>query len=244
MIRGALRDRSRRVVGMEAAKFAATPTYRYLLAALGGLVVLLGCGYAGLSAAGGIGGTPLADSNLHASFLAVNLARLVVVPLGVLVLADEFASGQILLSLRLCPWRPGLLLAKAVVLGGAVFAVGLVSGVVLVMVDLALPGPGPAPAECLRLVLAAAAQPALVAVLALGAAAVLRSAAGAVAAVLAILLVLPLLATVRPGVAAWLPHAAANGMLDVGGAGAAVLMVGWAAAALLLGGAALQARRP
>ena len=248
---GAVRDRAGRTragwgraVRMEAAKFVATPSYRHLLAATAALVVVLGCGYAWLSAAGGVGGVPLAGSDLHASFLAVNIARLVVVPLGVLVMADEFASGQILLSLRLCPGRTTLLLAKAAVLAGAVSVVGLGSGAVLVAVDLAVPGPGPGVAECVRLVLAASAQPALVAVFALGVAAVLRSTAGTVGAVLAVFLVLPLLAAVRPGVAAWLPHAAANRMLDAGGAGAAVLMAGWAAAALVLGGAALQVRRP
>lgn len=218
-----------RAVRMEAAKFVATPSYRHLLAATGALVVVLGCGYAWLSAAGGVGGVPLAGSDLHASFLAVNIVRLVVVPLGVLVMADEFASGQILLSLRLCPGRTTLLLAKAAVLAGAVSVVGLGSGAVLVAVDLAAPGPGPGAAEYVRLVLAAAAQPALVAVFALG---------------VAVFLVLPLLAAVRPGVAAWLPHASANGMLDAGGAGAAVLMAGWAAAALVLGGGALHVRRP
>ncbi|GAA2572556.1 hypothetical protein [Pseudonocardia hydrocarbonoxydans] len=233
-----------RVLRMEAAKFVATPSYRRLLAVTAALMVLLGCGYAWLSTAGGIGGAPLAGTDLHASFLAVNIARLVVVPLGVLVVADEFASGQILLSLRLCPGRTTLLLAKAAVLAGAVAVVGLGGGAVLVAVDLAASGPGPGVAECLRLLLAGAAQPALVAVFALGVAAVLRSAAGAVSGVLAVFLVLPLFAAVLPGVAMWLPHTAANGMLDADGAGAALLLAAWAVAALALGAAALQVRRP
>lgn len=168
---------------------------------------------AGLSGAGGIGGVPIAGSDLHASFLAVNVARLVVVPLGVLVIADEFATGQILLTLRLCPWRPAVLLAKAAVLAGAVLAVGLCSGAVLLVVDLLLPGPGPAAGERVHLLLAGAAQPALVAVLALGVAAALRSTTGAVSATLAIFLVLPRAGAFLPGLGGWLPHAAANGML-------------------------------
>lgn len=234
----------RRALRMEAAKFAATPSYRRLLAVTGALVVLLGCAYAWVSDAGGIGGVPIASSDLHASFLGVNVARLVVVPLGVLVIADEFATGQILQTLRLCPWRPAVLLAKAAVLAGAVLAVGLCSGAVLLVVDLLLPGPGPAAGERVHLLLACAAQPALVAVLALGVAAAVRSATGAVSATLALFLVLPLAAVFLPGGSRWLPHAAANAMLETGGGSAAVLLAGWAAAALLLGGVVLQVRRP
>lgn len=146
--------------------------------------------------------------------------------------------------MRLCPWRPAVLMAKVAVLAGAVLAVGLWSGAVLLVVDLLLTGPGPAAGERVHLLLAGAAQPALVAVLALGVAAAVRSTTGAVSVTLAIFLVLPLAAVFLPGGFRWLPHAAANGMLDTAGGSAAVLLAGRAAAALLLGGTALQMRRP
>lgn len=208
--------------------------------------MLLGVGwlYGWVAAAGGIGGATLATTGLHASFLAVNVARLAVLPLGVLVIAHEFATGQILLSLRLCPWRPALLLAKAVVLAGALGVAGLAAGAALIAMDAAHPGPAPSIGAQLLLLLDGALQLVLVGVFALGVAAALRSTSGALSVLYATFLVLPVVAAVSPGLVTVLPNAAANATLDPGAAGGPALLMAWTAAALLAGAAALHLRRP
>ncbi|GGM84368.1 ABC transporter permease subunit [Dactylosporangium sucinum] len=123
----------------------------------------------------------------------VQLGQAVVAILGVLVVGHEYGTGMVRVTLTAMPRRLHVLLAKAAVLAAAVAvaAVPAVAGAVTVSQlmlpehDLAL---RPAAGSVLYLV--------LIALLALGAATALRSAAAAIGTILALLYALPIVLSV------------------------------------------------
>jgi hypothetical protein len=155
----------------------------------------------------------------------IALAMIVVVVLGVLVVTAEYRRGLIRTTLLASPRRGRVLLAKALVLGGVTFAVGLVAcGVTMPLAIRVLRSGGnfvlPVPAVTqVRAVVGGAALLALVAVLALGIGAVLRrGVAGVTTAV--VVVVLPfLLAT-----ASVLPDEASRWLLRLTPAAAFAVM--------------------
>ncbi|MFC0508777.1 ABC transporter permease subunit [Micromonospora costi] len=185
---------------------------------------------------------------------SVELAQYAVLALGLLAITSEFTSGTIRTTLQCTPSRGRVLLAKAVVTAAVTFPAGLLLGGVGVLVARPVLGEwGSAPAAgTARDVLAFATYLALVAVLALGLGAALRSAVLTLVVLVATLMIVPLslqepdiavlnrIADGFPGVAGnhFLagdtdPYPAAVGLL---------LLAGWAVAALALGRAALRRR--
>jgi hypothetical protein len=131
-------------------------------------------------------------------FAGLAIGQLVLGALGVLALSTEFTSGSIRATFAAVPRRGLVLAAKAAVLT----AVTLIAGEVLAiasffagqaavphgLVHATLGQPG-----VLRAVLMAGAYPALIALIGLGVAALIRHTAGAIAAVVGVVFVLPLI---------------------------------------------------
>ncbi|WP_298988604.1 hypothetical protein [uncultured Pseudokineococcus sp.] len=114
--------------------------------------------------------------------------------LGVLAVTSEYSSGMVRATMTAVPRRTPVLLAKGVVLAVLAALVGVVGVLLAWVVTLPLYGdaaPSLATATAWRVVLGSGLRLAGVALLALAVGALLRSAAGAVAVVLGLLLVLP-----------------------------------------------------
>ncbi|MEV7331546.1 ABC transporter permease subunit [Micromonospora sp. NPDC093244] len=185
---------------------------------------------------------------------AVELTQYAVLALGLLAVTAEFTSGTIRTTLQCTPSRGRVLLAKAVVAGAVTFVLGLLLGGVGTVVARPVLGEwGTAPAaDTIGDIVAVATYLALVGVLALGLGAALRSAVLTIIVLLATLMIVPLslqepdiavlnrIADVFPGVAGG--HFLAGDTDPYPGAVGLLLLAGWAAAALLLGRAALRRR--
>jgi len=198
------------------------------------------------------------DPTLH-SLRGLFLAQLAIGVLGVLVMSAEYATGLIRTTLAAVPQRRTLYAAKITVFGTVALVVGeaasfagfLIGQAILASRDI---GVGLGDPGVLRAVLGAGLYLALVGLLGLGLGAILRRTAGAITTFMALVLVLPVLAQALPSpwdddVSKYLPASAGVAMFAVRpdssllrpGAGLLVLL-GWVAATLLLGGWLLQRR--
>jgi ABC-2 type transport system permease protein len=131
-------------------------------------------------------------------FAGLAIGQLALGALGVLALSTEFTSGSIRATFAAVPRRGWVLAAKAVVIA----AVALGAGEVLAFASFAI-GPAAVPHAdvhaalgqpgVLRAVLMAGAYPALIALIGLGLAALIRHTAGAISAMVAVVFVLPLI---------------------------------------------------
>lgn len=144
------------------------------------------------------GATGAAETELfvQASVFGVYLAQLVVAVLGVLVISGEYGTGMIRSTLAAVPTRLPALAAKAAVLFVATFIVGIVSTVGAFLVATAVySGYGLsaslADPDVFMPMLGAALYLALLAVFALGVGTIVRSSAGGIGIVLALILVVP-----------------------------------------------------
>ena len=126
------------------------------------------------------------------------LGQLTLGVLGALMLSSEFSSGSIRATFAAVPRRARVLAAKAAVLA----AVTLVAGEALAFAGAfafgaaapaGVPHPPLGQSAALRAVLLAGAYPSLIAIIALGLAAVLRHPAGAIAAIVGVTFALPLI---------------------------------------------------
>ena len=201
------------------------------------------------------------------SLTGVQLGQAVVAVLAVLVISNEYSTGMIRVTLAAMPRRTVVLAAKAVVLSSLVLAAGVlaVAGSLLAG-RLILPGHGFTPAHGFALlsptpsVLRAAAGSviylALIALLSLGTATIVRDSAVAVGIVLGLLYLFPIVANVV-GNAQWHRHLEQIGPMTAGlaiqattdlrslpispWAGLGVLAA-WAAGAMAAGGLLLRLR--
>ncbi|RAO02459.1 ABC transporter permease subunit [Micromonospora saelicesensis] len=185
---------------------------------------------------------------------SVELTQYVVLALGLLAITAEFTSGTIRTTLQCTPSRGRVLLAKAAVAGAVTFALGLLLGGVGALIARPVLGEwGSAPAaDTIGDIVAVATYLALIGVLALGLGAALRSAVLTLTVLLATLMIVPLslqepdidvlnrIADVFPGVAGG--HFLAGDTEPYPRLVGLLLLAGWAAAALLLGRAALRRR--
>jgi ABC-2 type transport system permease protein len=220
------------------------------------ILAIFAAGILGYAILTGSGGPTQPDSNYDPTNnveQGMLLGQLTLGILGVLALSSEFSSGSIRATFAAVPRRGRVLAAKAAVLfaGALTFGAAAPAGV---------PHPPLGQLDGLRAVLLAGAYPALIALIGLGLAALIRHTAGAIAAVVAVTFLLPLvllpvgkhiavlkflpanilvnsLAAVKP---------VADASLAIGGplsawAGFAVMCL-YAAAALAAGGWALARR--
>jgi hypothetical protein len=166
----------------------------FAIAMIGLSVLVLGHeGYARMSAADRASFDPV-----HDSFIALVLGQLLLGALGVLAITTEFSSGMIRATFAAVPSRPLVLAAKAAVLGAVTLTAGeLAAFAAFAAGQTALQAPAPhatlSQPGVLRAVLLAGAYPALIALIGLGLAAVIRHTAGAIGAVVGVVFVLPLI---------------------------------------------------
>ncbi|HTX28530.1 MAG TPA: ABC transporter permease [Streptosporangiaceae bacterium] len=213
-------------------------------------------------------GAVCAVDTTRLSLTGVQIGQAVVAVLAVLVISNEYSTGMIRVTLAAMPRRAVVLAAKAAVLSSLVLAAGVlaVAGSLLAG-RLILPGHGFTPAHGFALlspatpsVLRAAAGSvlylALIALLSLGTATIVRDSAVAVGIVLGLLYLFPIVANVV-GNASWHRHLEQIGPMTAGlaiqattglrslpispWAGLGVLAA-WAAGALLVGGLLLRLR--
>jgi ABC-2 type transport system permease protein len=192
------------------------------------------------------------------SFAGLAIGQLVLGALGVLALSAEFSSGSIRATFAAVPRRGLVLAAKAAVLAAVTLAAGEVlafasfaaaqAAVPHGLVHATLGQPGVP-----RAIALAGAYPALIALIALGLAALIRHTAGAIGAVVGVIFVLPLILLPfgqQNAVMKFLPEIIAENSLTAvkpvaaslsPWAGLAMLCL-YAAAALAAGGYALVRR--
>jgi ABC-2 type transport system permease protein len=249
----------RTVAAMEWRKLRTVRSTWYLVAVFGaslvGLAVLTAGheNYAQLSAAGRASFDPTYDS-----FLGLVPGQLLLGVLGVLAITTEFSSGMIRATFAAAPRRPLVLAAKAAVLGALTLAAGEIfafaafyAGQVL----LRAPAPHATLGQpgVLRATAMAGAYPALIALISLGVAAIVRHTAGAICAVVGMLFVLPLLfsagGSLRDTAQKFLPDTMRNSLIAVKPVGHLLspgltfgLLCGYAMAALAAGAWALARR--
>jgi len=133
---------------------------------------------------------------MMATTVPIGFSVLVAAVLGCLVVTGEYGTGMIRSTIAAVPHRLPALFAKALVIGGVVLVTGLVSlGLGALASGLVLSSAGylidPADSRVWLTLLAAAGYPALVAVFSVGIGTIIRNSAGAIAAVLGLLLVVP-----------------------------------------------------
>jgi ABC-2 type transport system permease protein len=229
-----------------------------------GATVVLGVGLSAIATAetrahwGHGAGGPGFDAT-QTSLIGVAFAQLVIGILGVLVMSSEFGTGTIRATFAAAPRRPQVLAAKAIVFGAAAFVVSEVTAFLSYFIGQALlTAPAVhttlASGTAFRQVFGAGLYLTVIGLLALGLATMIRHTAGALAAIVGVVLVLPLIVQA-------LPSSLSNSLqpfvpLKIGNAitsatpiqhafspwvGFALLCV-YAAAALVIGGALLVKR--
>jgi ABC-2 type transport system permease protein len=167
--------------------------------------------------------------NFDATTFSLNgifLAQLAIGILGVLVITSEYATGQIRATLGATPQRQVMLAAKTLVFVAVTFVVGLVASFTTFFVgqgilsakfqQASLGDPG-----VLRAVVGAAVYLAVLGALGVGLGTILRRTAGAIAALVGLLLILPILVNFLPSpwnddTAKYLPLQAGSNMFRAG----------------------------
>jgi ABC-2 type transport system permease protein len=203
------------------------------------------------------------------SLTGVEFGQAVVVILAVLAISGEYSTGMIRTTLVAMPRRSAVLAAKAVIVGGLVLAAGAIAvGGSLLAGRIILPGHDFTPARgfplesladgpTLRAAAGSVLYLALIALLSLGIATVVRDSAVAIGIVLGLLYLSPIIVSVVAGDPVWAhrleryaPMSAGLTIQDTIGlrglpispwGGLGVLAV-WAAAAMLAGGLVLRWR--
>ena len=183
---------------------------------------------------------------LGGSLSGVGLAELIAAALGVLVVTAEYASGTIRSTFTAVPRRWLVVVAKALVVAGTVFAAAVAATLLAFTVaqqllasdgkSISFSAPG-----VLRALVGAALYLAVVAVLGAGLGWLLRSTAGALMTLFAILYLLPVLEVVLPRsvsdtVMPYLPANAGSALMQLTPGD---LLAPWTGFAVLLGYAAL-----
>jgi ABC-2 type transport system permease protein len=193
------------------------------------------------------------------SLIGVAFGQLVIGILGVLVMSSEFGTGTIRATFSAAPRRPQVLAAKAIVFGAVAFVVAEVTAFLSFLLGQALLT---APAvhttlanpTALRQVVGAGLYLTVMGLLALGLATIIRYTAGAIAAFVGVVLVLPLIVQALPNslsgelqrflplrIGSAITSASPNPFSFSPWVGFA-LLCGYAAAALLIGGVLLVRR--
>jgi ABC-type transport system involved in multi-copper enzyme maturation permease subunit len=153
------------------------------------------------------------------------LAQLAIGVLGVLVISSEYTSGLIRTTLTAVPQRRTVLAAKTLVFGAVSLVVGMLSVFAAFLLGQAILngkniGVSLGDPHVLRAVLGAGTYLSIVGLLGLGIATILRRTAGAIATLVALVLVFPLLAQALPSpwnhdIAKYLPSQLGEALFSV-----------------------------
>jgi len=156
------------------------------------------------------------DTILGASLLGgAVLAQVLAAVFGTLLITGEFRTGMIRVTLAACPRRLVVLAAKATVAAGVAFVVTLVSGAAAFGIGVAmLDGDIYATGDPWPAMLGVAMAISSIAVLGVGIGTVIRHSAGAVTAVIGVVLLPGLLAPLLGDVQRWLGGGSLNGVMQ------------------------------
>ncbi|MFF5307218.1 ABC transporter permease [Streptomyces sp. NPDC013161] len=189
---------------------------------------------------------------LFAVFFGVTFGQIAAIAFGTTAVSSEFQGGALRLSLGAVPHRGRWFAAKATAIAVPVFAVGLVTGAVTLVVGKAMLGAdadGLGWAEQMRGVVGCAVYLTLMALLAAGLTAVLRSGVATLSIVIPFLLIVSfVVGDASSGIADLLPDRAGQVALHETWAGAMGPWTGlgvtalWAAAALAAGAWSVRRR--
>lgn len=189
---------------------------------------------------------------LHNAFFALTFGQIAAIAFGATAVSSEFLDGALRISLAAVPRRSLFYAAKMTAIGGSALVVGLVTSFTSFLVGQLFLGEhaiGPGHPGALRAAFGGGIYLALMALLAAGLAALLRSAVAVLALLIPLFLIVPfVLVDVATSVVAYLPDRAGQAVLHQNPAegpgpwtGLAVTAV-WAAAALLAGWWAVRNR--
>ena len=194
------------------------------------------------------------------SMNGIFLAQLAIGVLGVLIMSSEYATGQIRATLGAMPQRRLVLAAKTIVFGVVVFVVGLVACLTSFGIGQAIftakdAGVSLGDPGVTRAVVGGALYLSAIGLLGLGLATILRRTAGAIATLVGLLLIVPILANFLPSpwnddVSKYLPGEAGGGIFRVVRRSTTALspwpgfavLCAYAAVALIVGGVLLDRR--
>lgn len=202
------------------------------------------------------------------SLTGINLGQAVAAILGVLVISGEYSTGMIHTTIIAMPRRGTMLAAKATIVTGLVLAAGTIAVLGSLLAGrLILPGHGFTPAHgypplsladgpVLRAAAGSVLYLALIALLSLGVATMIRDAGAAIGTVLGLLYLSPIIAAVvrsphwHSGIERYAPMSAGltiqatTGLrgLPISPWGGLGVLAAWAAAALMAGGLLLRLR--
>ncbi|MFG2894289.1 ABC transporter permease [Streptomyces sp. NPDC048248] len=144
--------------------------------------------------------TRMVDPKLGFSFLGVLLGTLCLIPLGVLVISSEYGTGMIRTTMTACPSRARVLTAKAIVFFGLAFVITTVTTTLVALFTSGmLYGPDPTTDQWLRGTVGAGLYVSMLGLLALAVGSLLRHSAGAISAMLGVVLLPMLLAVFMAG---------------------------------------------
>ncbi|MFF4601425.1 ABC transporter permease [Streptomyces sp. NPDC001339] len=140
------------------------------------------------------------DPKLGFSFLGILLGTLCLIPLGVLVISSEYGTGMIRTTMTACPSRARVLAAKALVFFGLAFVITtLTTTLVALIFNGMVNGPDPTADQWLRATVGVGLYVSLLGLLALAVGSLLRHSAGAISAMLGVVLLPMLLAVFMIG---------------------------------------------
>ncbi|MEU8785527.1 ABC transporter permease subunit [Streptomyces sp. NPDC048637] len=164
-----------------------------------GVMLLLIVGI-GLLAALAAGSERELDPVLGLGFVGVLLGSLCVITLGVLSISSEYGTGMVRTTLTACPSRVRMLTAKAIVFFALALVITTVATTLVALLDNAmLNGPAPTGDQWLRATFGAGLYVALLGLLALSVGTLLRHSAGAISAMMGVVLLPMLLALFLQG---------------------------------------------
>jgi ABC-2 type transport system permease protein len=251
----------------EWAKLRTVPGTFWLLAAAIALTVTVSAAAAAATRCPAGSACPVDTPKL--TLTGVQLGQAVIAVLAVLAISSEYSTGMIRITLTAMPRRPAVLAAKAAILTFLVLAAGVIAAAGSVLAGrLILPGHGFTAARgfptlsladgpVLRAAAGSVLYLALIALLSLGAATIIRDPAAATGAVLGLLYLPPIIAAVLASNPHWQHRIERYAPMNAGltiqdttnlhnlpispWAGLGVLTA-WAAAALFTGGLMLRMR--
>ncbi|MEU5107405.1 MULTISPECIES: ABC transporter permease subunit [unclassified Streptomyces] len=173
----------------------------------GGTFTVTGSGDLGRIGIAGVGSELHGFDRVKDSLSGAQFGMIAAIALGVLAMTSEYRTGTIRTTFGASPRRARVLAAKAVVLAGTVFPMGLAAAVTTLLLTRPIqrrngmgppvnPDPSLSDPTVLRAVVGTAATLALVALLSLGVGVLLRRTAGAVILLFGVFLVVPIVAQV------------------------------------------------
>ncbi|TSB35308.1 ABC transporter permease subunit [Streptomyces benahoarensis] len=140
------------------------------------------------------------DPKLGMAFFGVLLGTLCIIPLGVLVISSEYGTGMIRTTMTACPRRARVLAAKAIVFTALAFVITTITTtLVAVLTNGMVSGPDPTSGEWFRVTVGAGLYVSVLGLLALAVGSLLRHSAGAISAMLGLVLLPMLLAVFMLG---------------------------------------------